>query len=189
MNDKKIESIQYLLQKLKVCFRKLRYNIRCLGHGDAFLENVLKHQTSGKLFFIDPRTQWESKITTDGYMDPLYDYATCLHSHCIVSIFEHANAAECLLDDSGIYLKSSINMESEKSFIDYQIDCFLSNKIPQEWKVKNIHASIYILIANALWGWVKYPKTLKTQNHLVHVYASVCFFLHHALECINTRST
>lgn len=139
-------------------------------HGDPHLKNLLRDH-GGHPIFIDPRTVWDGHRRGDeGYGDVAYDYGTLLHSIWPMSTILHGV-------DSGLTAQPFSGFSIGEGVVAFH------GRLPQsaEHEALTNHlieliadiddcapaiaeARLYVGTANALVGWLRYPRALPNRE-------------------------
>lgn len=154
-------------------------------HGDAHLPNML--MMGGRddgVVFVDPRVVWDGNDVGDpGFGDPLYDYATLLHSVHVMSTILHAiaegRAGELVQfsdDDDVLTVASNVARIHRNPALAW-FRMALGERLTPELAGPNWEARLHVGAANALLGWLKYARSIQTGVAWVAVYASVLYHL------------
>lgn len=154
-------------------------------HGDAHLPNMLIADGGEQVVFVDPRVVWDGKeVGAPGFGDPLYDYATLLHSVHVMSAILQAVAEEHtdrLLSvsrpDGGPLELASGTMRIHRNPALGWFHAAMAHRLPREVAGANWEARIHVGTANALVGWLKYARSLQTGHAWMAVYASLLYHL------------
>lgn len=154
-------------------------------HGDAHLPNML--MTGGRdggVVFVDPRVVWDGNDVGDpGFGDPLYDYATLLHSVHVMSTILHAIAEERTAEllqfssDGAVLTVTSGVARIHRNPALAWFRMALAERLTPGLAGPNWEARLHVGAANALLGWLKYARSIQTRAAWVAVYASVLYHL------------
>jgi peroxiredoxin len=152
-------------------------------HGDAHLPNML---ISGEdsIVFVDPRIVWDGNDVGDpGFGDPLYDFATLLHSvhlmSAILRAIELGETSELLSVEDGA---EGLEARSARLIIHRNpiVDSFrtaVGARLAPDVIGANWIARLHVGTANALVGWLKYARSLQTREAWLAVFLSVLYHL------------
>lgn len=169
-------------------------------HGDAHLPNMLVTESAADdaaVVFVDPRVVWDGNDVGDpGFGDPLYDYATLLHSVHLMSTVLHAiedGQTEELLGAS-IRPDGSLEVHSGSMRIHANpvLDWFrgaLGDRLPPNVAGPNWEARLHVGTANALLGWLKYARSVQTRHAWLAIYAGVLYHLELARRRLTEEET
>lgn len=165
-------------------------------HGDVHLKNVLVGREQD-VVFVDPRVVWDGKDVGDhGFGDPLYDYGTLLHSlHTMSAILNAVDRGE----SEGLLAVEQSHLGGEPSLviwpgalhitgsrtIDWFVD-WLERFAPNHILGDHWRARLHVNAANALVGWLKYIRALRTGHAWMAVYASAVYHLEVARRELDT---
>lgn len=151
-------------------------------HGDAHLPNMLV--AGDGVVFVDPRVVWDGNDVGDpGFGDPLYDYATLLHSVHVMSTILHAvndGQTERLLtvDETDEPLRiDSGSMRVRRNPVVDIFRAMVADHLPPEVAGTNWEARLHVGTANALLGWLKYARSVQTRHAWLAIYGSVLYHL------------
>lgn len=156
-------------------------------HGDVHLKNMLVGRDMDVLF-VDPRVVWDGNDVGDhGWGDPLYDYGTLLHSvHTMSSILNAIDReeTECLLSvehdsldgERALVIWPGALHITGSGTVDWFVD-WLERTAPRHVLGDQWRARLHVNAANALVGWLKYARALRTGHAWMAVYASALYHL------------
>ncbi|GAA0585815.1 hypothetical protein GCM10010172_83820 [Paractinoplanes ferrugineus] len=163
-----------------------------LVHGDVHLRNMMR-RADGTPVFVDPRTIWDGVDRPDiGYGDPVYDYATLLHSALPMSGILTAIAAgtaagllaglpaapaDGVLDLTG--LTTPFRLDAGLRELE---TCLVTASA--ETGGPKARARLHVGAANALAGWLKYEQALRHPAAWLAVYAYVLWYLDRAATSV-----
>ena len=184
-----------------VC-RSMREQLRMLGssidqlvqpvgaylHGDVHLKNMLVSEDGHDVVFVDPRIVWDGHDVGDpGFGDPLYDFGTLLHSlHVMSAILTAIDAGETdalmsVQEDDvdgarGLVTWPGVlritGSDTLTWFTDWMETAVPPNVLGAHWR-----ARLYVNTANALFGWLKYARAVRTRHAWLAIYASTLYYL------------
>ncbi|MDP8904013.1 MAG: phosphotransferase [Chloroflexota bacterium] len=152
-------------------------------HGDAHLPNML---ISGddSIVFVDPRIVWDGNDVGDpGFGDPLYDFATLLHSLHVMSAIlysiESGETGDLLASDpagDGLDVSSSRLVVHGNPVVD-SFRAAVRDRLGPEVIGANWEARLHVGTANALVGWLKYARSIQTREAWLAIFISVLYHL------------
>lgn len=151
-------------------------------HGDAHLPNMLV--MAGGVVFVDPRIVWDGNEVGDpGFGDPLYDFATLLHSVHMMSAILRAigeDETERLLsvteEDGALAVAPGILRIHGNPVLAWFRESVL-RRLPAEILGANWEARLHVGTANALLGWLKYARSVQTRHAWLAIFVSVLYHL------------
>lgn len=176
---------------LEVLRSKVDFLVQPVGaylHGDVHLKNMLVAEDGRTVVYVDPRIVWDGKEVGDpGFGDPLYDFGTLLHSlHVMSSILTAIDAGETgalmgseeaevdgiptLVTSPG--LLPIAGSQTVEWFIDW-----LQRTVPPQILGAHWRARLHVNTANALFGWLKYARAIRTREAWLAVFAATLFHL------------
>lgn len=157
-------------------------------HGDVHLKNMLVAEDGRDVVFVDPRVVWDGNDVGDpGFGDPLYDFGTLLHSLHVMSAILTAidsEESEALLsiqeDDVGggsgfVTRPGSLGITGSDTlawFTDWMQATVSPDVLGEHWR-----ARLYVNTANALFGWLKYARAVRTRHAWWAIFASTLYYL------------
>lgn len=156
-------------------------------HGDVHLKNMLVGPDDD-VIFIDPRIVWDGNDVGDpGFGDPLYDYGTLLHSlHTMAAVLgaiERSETPDLLtveddaLDSDGpLAVWPGVLQITGSRTVDWLVDR-LERTVPPVVRGANWVPRLHVNAANALFGWLKYARSVQTRHAWFAIYASVLYHL------------
>lgn len=152
-------------------------------HGDPHLPNVLLTSDGAAIRLIDPRVVWDGHDVGDpGFGDPVYDLATLFHSIGGMSTILHAisndhSAALLEIEEGvdGLVARSGILDPGAEGTIEW-FSQTVERIFPTEILGQHWRARLHVGAANALLGWLKYPRSISTKAAWLAVYVLA---LHH----------
>lgn len=152
-------------------------------HGDPHLPNMLLTPDRSGVRMVDPRVVWDGNDVGDpGFGDPLYDLATLFHSVGGMASILHsidANRSDALLAvDSGdgeLVARSGTLDPRDRTAFEWFVDV-LQQIYPESVLGPNWQARLRVGVANALLGWLRYPRSIPTRAAWLAVYV---LLLHH----------
>lgn len=161
-------------------------------HGDVHLPNMLR--MNGGVVMIDPRIVWDGNDVGDpGFGDPMYDFATLLHSvHVMSAILRAIDADEperllSATDDGGaLVVTPGILRFHGNPVLDWFRESVMRHLSP-EFLGPNWEARLHVGTANALLGWLKYARSVQTRHAWLAIFASVLFHLERARRLLEGR--
>src|SRR3990170_844775 len=160
-------------------------------HGDVHLKNMLVAEDGRTVVYVDPRIVWDGNDVGDpGFGDPLYDFGTLLHSlHVMSSILTAIDAGEtgALMafretDVDGIpgfVTAPGLLPIAGSQTVDWFID-WLERTVPSRILGAHWRARLHVNTANALFGWLKYARAIRTREAWLAVFAATLFHLESA---------
>ena len=157
-------------------------------HGDVHLKNMLVGEDGRNVVFVDPRIVWDGNDVGDpGFGDPLYDFGTLLHSlHVMSAILTAIDAQEsdALLSLEEVDVDGTRGLvtwpgvlritgsETVAWFTDWMEATVPSKILGEHWR-----ARLYVNAANALFGWLKYARAVRTRHAWWAIFASTLYYL------------
>lgn len=181
-------SMQNQLQMLNENIDHLAQPVGAYLHGDVHLKNMLVSEDGRDVVYVDPRIVWDGNDVGDpGFGDPLYDFGTLLHSlHVMSAILTAIDAQEtdALLsiqeDDvdgtRGLVTWPGVlritGSDTLTWFTDWMETTVPANVLGNQWR-----ARLYVNAANALFGWLKYARAVRTRHAWLAIYASALYYL------------
>lgn len=175
------------LQFLDEAVDELLQPVGAYLHGDVHLPNMLIGR-DGDAVFIDPRIVWDGNDVGDpGFGDPVYDFATLLHSlHYMSAILKaiengHTDAlltVEPVRDNRGVTWRVTGGL--------LQLHQNPTVEWLQEWIVAHLppavlgahwQARLHVGTANATLGWLKYARSVKTRHAWMAIFAATLYHL------------
>ena len=165
-------------------------------HGDAHLPNMLFSTDGSDVRFIDPRVVWDGNdVSQPGFGDPLYDLGTLLHSLHVMSailyaiekgetagLVQVAERADHISVTPGVLRFDANPVVTE--FMAYVEGHFPGELLGSHWQTR-----LHINAANALVGWLKYPRAIQTGDAWWAVYAAALYHLEEGRRHIEGGST
>ena len=165
-------------------------------HGDAHLPNMLLSTDGSDVRFIDPRVVWDGNdVGQPGFGDPLYDMGTLLHSLHVMSailyaiekgetasLVQVAERADHISVTPGVLRFDANPVVTE--FMAYVEEHFPDELLGSHWQTR-----LHINAANALVGWLKYPRAIQTGDAWWAVYAAALYHLEEGRRHIEGGST
>jgi len=152
-------------------------------HGDAHLPNMLIDGDES-VVFVDPRVVWDgSDVGDPGFGDPLYDFATLLHSIHVMSAILHAieiEQTDALLTVEVSPQRLECRSGSLRIHENPVVEWFrgrLADRLPPGVIGANWEARLHVGTANALLGWLKYARSVQTREAWLAIFASVLYHL------------
>jgi hypothetical protein len=143
-------------------------------HGDFHLPNILLDPGGENVVFVDPRIVWDGHDVGDpGFNDPMYDLAALLQSvHVAAPVLEaiREGTADALLGDHGV-LRLHGN-----PILDWYVG-WVERLVPVGLRGDNWRARLHIGTANAVLGWLKYARSVKTRHAWDALFAAVLYHL------------
>jgi len=152
-------------------------------HGDAHLPNML---IAGRdsIVFVDPRVVWDGNDVGDpGFGDPLYDFATLLHSLHVMSAILHAIDVQqtgALLTVEAFADRLELRSGSLRIHDNPVVEWYhatVADRLPADIIGANWQARLHVGTANALLGWLKYARSVQTREAWLAIFASVLYHL------------
>ena len=152
-------------------------------HGDAHLPNMLI-AGGDSIVFVDPRIVWDGNDVGDpGFGDPLYDFATLLHSLHVMSAILHAIDIEqtgTLLAVEATADTLEVSSGSVRIHDNPVVESFratVAARLPPDVAGANWEARLHVGTANALLGWLKHARSVQTHDAWLAIFASVLYHL------------
>lgn len=151
-------------------------------HGDAHLPNMLL--AGDDLVFIDPRVAWDGNEVVDpGFGDPIYDFATLLHSTHVMSAILYAiemgRTGELLdieVTAAGIEAHSrQLRVHGNPSV--EAMRRTVADRLPTEMAGADWGARLHVGVANALIGWLKTARAVQTEHAWMAIHLSALYHL------------
>lgn len=163
-------------------------------HGDAHLPNMLV--MAGGVVFVDPRIVWDGNEVGDpGFGDPLYDFATLLHSVHMMSAILRAigdDETERLMsiteEDGALAVAPGILRIHGNPVLAWFRESVL-RRLPAEILGPNWEARLHVGTANALLGWLKYARSVQTRHAWLAIFVSVLYHLEVARRLLEGKET
>lgn len=161
-------------------------------HGDAHLPNMLR--MNGGIVMVDPRIVWDGNDVGDpGFGDPMYDFATLLHSLHVMSAILRAidvDQTERLLsvreDQGALVISAGILRFQDNPILDWFRESVIRRLSPQ-FLGPNWEARLHVGTANALLGWLKYARSVQTRQAWLAIFVSVLYHLETARRLLEGR--
>jgi peroxiredoxin len=173
---------------LRANLERLAQPVGAYLHGDVHLKNMLVAENGRDVVFVDPRIVWDGNDVGDpGFGDPLYDYGTLLHSLHLTSAILRAieaeetaalmNVEEDEVDGVASLLvwPGLLRMTGSKT-VDWFTD-WLQRSVPAEVLGDHWRPRLHVNVANALFGWLKYARAVKTRHAWLALFAGVVYHL------------
>ena len=176
------------LQMLDANIDRLVQPVGAYLHGDVHLKNMLVGEGGRDVVFVDPRVVWDGNDVGDpGFGDPLYDFGTLLHSlHVMSAILRAIEAGEtdALLSVQEADVDGShalvtwpgvlrITGSDTISWFTEWMETAVSPKVLGEhWR-----ARLFVNTANALFGWLKYARAVRTRHAWLAIFAATLYYL------------
>lgn len=168
----------------------LRPSYSSLIHGDLHLKNMLR-RADGTAVLVDPRTVWDGIRNSDeGFGDPAYDFATLLHSITPMSAILRQvedttegrgtielSAEMGSLDATGVFPWGGNHLVAAVE--DKFVEEILALE-PAGSSAASARGRLFVGAANALFGWLKYERALKSQDAWISTYVHSMFYLDRA---------
>ncbi len=152
-------------------------------HGDVHLPNMLI-AGNDSIVFVDPRIVWDGNDVGDpGFGDPLYDFATLLHSLHVMSAILHAidiQQTGALLTVEATNGRLELRSRSLRIHENPVVEWFratVADRLPADIIGANWEARLHVGTANALLGWLKYARSVQTREAWLAIFASVLYHL------------
>jgi peroxiredoxin len=157
-------------------------------HGDVHLKNMLVGHDGKSVIYVDPRIVWDGNDVGDpGFGDPLYDLGTLLHSlHITSTVLQAIDSGET---EALVALEDG-DLEQERSLIvwpgllhltgsqtvDWFVD-WVERLLPEHMLGAHWQARLHVNVANALFGWLKYARSVQTRHAWIALYAGALYHL------------
>lgn len=165
-------------------------------HGDVHLPNMLLRADGTNVVFVDPRTVWDGNDVGDpGFGDPIYDYATLLHSlHFMTAVLKaveegyteallrsgSAPAGETVLTPAGaeepLYVAPGLLRLSNHPTVGW-FTGWMERALAPQLRGSNWKARLHVGTANATLGWLKYARCVRTRHAWLALFAAVLYHL------------
>jgi peroxiredoxin len=164
-------------------------------HGDAHLPNMLVAGEES-IVFVDPRVVWDGNDVGDpGFGDPLYDFATLLHSLHVMSAILHAidgERTEALLTveaaPDSLHVQSADLRIHDNPVVEW-FSATVADRLPADIAGANWQARLHVGTANAILGWLKYARAVQTGGAWVAIFASVLYHLEAGRRLLTGKET
>lgn len=160
-------------------------------HGDVHLPNILR--MNGGVVFVDPRVVWDGNDVGDpGFGDPMYDFATLLHSvHVMSAILRAIDADETerllsVTQDGVLVATPGVLRFDGNPVLDWFGESVMRRLSP-EFLGLNWEARLHVGTANALLGWLKYARSVQTRHAWQAIFVSVLYHLETARRLLEGR--
>lgn len=166
-------------------------------HGDVHLKNMLVDR-GDDVVFVDPRVVWDGNDVGDhGFGDPLYDYGTLLHSlHTMSAILSAIgrDETETLLtvepeeldgEPALVVWPGTLHITGSRTldwFVDWLARAAPEHVLGAEWRPR-----LHVNTANALIGWLRHARAIRTRHAWMAVYASAMYHLEVARRDLNPQ--
>jgi hypothetical protein len=154
-----------------------------LLHGDVHLPNMLR--MGRELVFVDPRIVWDgTEVGDPGFGDPLYDLATLLHSVHVMSAILRAiddDETEGLLavedgPDGVLRVAPGVLRIHGNPVLGWFRERVVG-LLPRDVLGTGWEARLHVGTANALLGWLKSARSIRTRHAWLAVLASALYHL------------
>jgi hypothetical protein len=181
-------SMREQLQMLDANVHHLAQPVGAYLHGDVHLKNMLVSEDGRDIVFVDPRIVWDGNDVGDpGFGDPLYDFGTLLHSLHVMSAIltaidaEETDALLSVQEDDvdgtrGLVTWPGVlritGSDTLTWFTDWMEATVPANVLGKQWR-----ARLYVNTANALFGWLKYARAVRTRHAWLAIFASTLYYL------------
>jgi hypothetical protein len=127
---------------------------------------------------------WDGNDLGDpGFGDPLYDFATLLHSLHVMSAILHAIDIEqtgklLVVEATGdrLELRSGSMRIHDNPVVEW-FRTTVAERLPPGVAGANWEARLHVGTANALLGWLKYARSVQTREAWLAIFASVLYHL------------
>ena len=181
-------SMKAQLEMLKAHVDRFVQPLGAYLHGDVHLKNMLVSEDGRDVVFVDPRIVWDGNDVGDpGFGDPLYDFGTLLHSlHMMSAILTAIDAQET---DSLLSVQEDevdeapalvvwpgvlriTGSDTLTWFTEWMEATVPPNVLGDHWR-----ARLYVNTANALFGWLKYARAVRTRHAWLAIFASTLYYL------------
>lgn len=182
------EQVRFLDERLE----DLAQPVGAYLHGDAHLPNMLR--MNGGVVFVDPRVVWDGNDVGDpGFGDPMYDFATLLHSvHVMSAILRAIDADETerllsVTEGGGVLVATIGILRFDGNPV---LDWFresVMRRLSPEFLGPNWEARLHVGTANALLGWLKYARSVQTRHAWQAIFVSVLYHLERARRLLEGR--
>ena len=176
------------LQMLESNIDHLAQPVGTYLHGDVHLKNMLVSEDGHDVVFVDPRVVWDGNDVGDpGFGDPLYDFGTLLHSlhvmSAILTAIDNEETATLLsiqeddVDGSpGLVTWPGVLRITGSDTLTWFTD-WMEVTVPVDVLGEQWRARLYVNAANALFGWLKYARAVRTRHAWLAIYASTLYYL------------
>lgn len=191
-------SMREQLQMLDSNIDRLAQPVGTYLHGDLHLKNMLVSDDGRDVVFVDPRIVWDGNDVGDpGFGDPLYDFGTLLHSlHVMSSILTAVDAEETgallsMQEDEvdgtrGLVAWPGVlritGSDTLTWFTDWMEATVPASVLGEQWR-----ARLYVNAANALFGWLKYARAVRTRHAWLAIFASTLYYLELAARELESK--
>lgn len=173
-----VEQLRFLDERVD----ELTQPVGAYLHGDVHLPNMLR--MNGGVVMIDPRIVWDGNdVGNPGFGDPMYDFATLLHSlHAMSAILRaiEVDQTERLVsveeEGGALVAMPGILRFHGNPVLDWFRQSVMRRLSP-EFLGPNWEARLYVGTANALLGWLKYARSVQTRHAWVAIFVSVLYHL------------
>lgn len=181
------------LQALRSHIGTLTQPVGAYLHGDVHLKNMLVDDEGRSVLYVDPRIVWDGNDVGDpGFGDPLYDFGTLLHSLHVMSTILTAiesGETEALMsveedsvgDKAGLFTWPGVLRITGSDTVAWFTEWLERSVAPEvlglHWK-----ARLHVNTANALFGWLKYARAVKTRHAWLAIFASTLYHLELAIR-------
>jgi hypothetical protein len=157
-------------------------------HGDVHLKNMLVDDEGRGVVYVDPRIVWDGNDVGDpGFGDPLYDFGTLLHSLHVMSailIAVESNETEALMsveedtvdDKPGLVTWPGVLRITGSDTIAWFTE-WMERSVAREVLGPHWTARLHVNTANALLGWLKYARAVRTRQAWLAIFASALYHL------------
>lgn len=176
------------IDSLKANLDVLAQPVGAYLHGDVHLKNMLVSEDGKDVVYVDPRVVWDGHDVGDpGFGDPLYDFGTLLHSLHLTSAILRAVDDD---DTAALLSVQEEELDGAPSIVVWPgllritgaktVDWFtewLERSVALEILGENWKPRLHVNTANALFGWLKYARAVKTRHAWLSLYAGALYHL------------
>jgi len=167
-----LPSVRTMLSALEQILPENSVSHVTMIHGDLHLKNLVRRTLTDGFLFLDPRLKWDDMhVDRFGYSDPVYDFATLLHSVGGMTTILHSIAKDTAsdlvsFDTEGGTLEmtfaddlNALIREAADVFVDLGQAC-----LPDETRGQTFETRLFAGAANATFGWLKYRNAVQSAH-------------------------